>query len=295
MALHDIDAPIIKKIDYNLVVIESIQPEKLILDYPTVYIIKDRDPSDKHNYTVYVGETADIIRRTKQHLKDDIKNGRDDFQKLSESITFEMYIIGHKFFNKSLTLDIENKFLHYLSSIDKISKVNNRRGNPQKDYYTSEAMESIFSKVWRKLNKENSNLFPAESVIRDSALFKASPFHKLTNEQISAKDMIITHIISILGQNLEGQLLLVEGEAGSGKTVLMSNLLYDLFYSDDLPINKEKLSIHLLVNHEQQLVVYKQLAKKLGFKNYNYSDVINKPTSFINSQAKRARRQISLL
>lgn len=290
MTLQDKYSPIIEKVSYNSFSVKAIKDknlsekdEQLLLDYPTVYIIDDKLSSNKHNYSVYVGETSDIKRRTKQHLSDET---RKDFKKLKESTTSEMYIIGHRYFNKSLTLDIENKLLQYLLSSESVKNVSNRRGNPQNDYYTSDMMDSIFSKVWRKLHSLNSVLFPLESVIRDSALFKASPFHKLTREQDDAKNDIILQIISTLSQNLEGKLILVVGEAGSGKTVLMSSLLYDLFNSNDFPISKDKLSIHLLVNHEQQLTVYRQLAKKLGLKNKNGVDVVMKPTSFINLQLK---------
>lgn len=238
MPLQDKYSPIIGKVNYNSFSVKAIKEldfsekdEQLILDYPTVYIIDDKISDKKHNYNVYVGETTDINRRTKQHLNDDIRNGREDFKKLSDSSTTEMYIIGHKYFNKSLTLDIENRLLHYLLSSESVKNVNNRRGNPQNDYYTSEIMDSVFSKIWRKLHSLNNVLFPIESVIRDSALFKASPFHKLTKEQKEAKSKIILQILSSLTQNLDGQLILVEGEAGSGKTVLMSSLLYDLFLS----------------------------------------------------------------
>ena len=293
MPLQDKYSPIIGKVNYNSFSVKAIKEldfsekdEQLILDYPTVYIIDDKISDKKHNYNVYVGETTDINRRTKQHLNDDIRNGREDFKKLSDSSTTEMYIIGHKYFNKSLTLDIENRLLHYLLSSESVKNVNNRRGNPQNDYYTSEIMDSVFSKIWRKLHSLNNVLFPIESVIRDSALFKASPFHKLTKEQKEAKSKIILQILSSLTQNLDGQLILVEGEAGSGKTVLMSSLLYDLFNSNEFPVSKDKKSIHLLVNHEQQLTVYQQMAKKLGLKNKNGIDVVMKPTSFINYQSK---------
>ena len=293
MPLQDKYSPIIGKVNYNSFSVKAIKEldfsekdEQLILDYPTVYIIDDKISDKKHNYNVYVGETTDINRRTKQHLNDDIRNGREDFKKLSDSSTTEMYIIGHKYFNKSLTLDIENRLLHYLLSSELVKNVNNRRGNPQNDYYTSEIMDSVFSKIWRKLHSLNNVLFPIESVIRDSALFKASPFHKLTKEQKEAKSKIILQILSSLTQNLDGQLILVEGEAGSGKTVLMSSLLYDLFNSNEFPVSKDKMSIHLLVNHEQQLTVYQQMAKKLGLKNKNGIDVVMKPTSFINYQSK---------
>lgn len=293
MPLQDKYSPIIGKVNYNSFSVKAIKEldfsekdEQLILDYPTVYIIDDKISDKKHNYNVYVGETTDINRRTKQHLNDDIRNGREDFKKLSDSSTTEMYIIGHKYFNKSLTLDIENRLLHYLLSSESVKNVNNRRGNPQNDYYTSEIMDSVFSKIWRKLHSLNNVLFPIESVIRDSALFKASPFHKLTKEQKEAKSKIILQILSSLTQNLDGQLILVEGEAGSGKTVLMSSLLYDLFNSNEFPVSKDKMSIHLLVNHEQQLTVYQQMVKKLVLKNKNGIDVVMKPTSFINYQSK---------
>ena len=68
-------------------------------------------------------------------------------------------------------------------------------------------MDSVFSKIWRKLHSLNNVLFPIESVIRDSALFKASPFHKLTKEQKEAKSKIILQILSSLTQNLDGQLI----------------------------------------------------------------------------------------
>lgn len=66
----------------------------------------------------------------------------------------------------------------------------------------------------------------------------------------------------------------------------MSSLLYDLFNSNEFPVSKDKMSIHLLVNHEQQLTVYQQMAKKLGLKNKNGIDVVMKPTNFINYQSK---------
>lgn len=293
MALNQNYYPVVTKVNYDEFTVESIKSqalskddEKLILNYPTVYIINDKSTGKTPKFMVYVGETTDITRRTKQHLTADIRNGRDDFKQLSDSTTSEMYIIGHKYFNKSLTLDIENKLFHYLSSVEAVSKVNNRRGNPQNDYYTSKVMDGIFSKLWRKLHKKNPVLFPAESIIRDSALFKASPFHKLTNEQIEAKKQIMLATLSTLSQELDGQLIMVEGEAGAGKTVLMSNLLYDIFNSDDFPVDPDKISVHLLVNHDQQLIVYEQLANKLGLQNKNGQKVIDKPTSFINRMNK---------
>lgn len=246
---------------------------KYLLRYPTVYIINDK--KRENNFEVYVGETADIRNRTRQHLNVDTKL-KPFWEDFSSSSNSSMYVIGHEIFNKSLTLDIENRLMQYLLSVDNISRVHNSRTNQQNEYYTSEKLDEIFSDIWGTLNKKNKILFPIESIIKDSAIFKASPFHKLTQEQIlnKIKESIIL--------DEEGQLLIVEGEAGSGKTVLMSTLLYEL-KKYNLNLDKD-LDIHLLVNHNEHVTIYNQIATKLGITNKK-KNIINKPTSFINSHS----------
>ncbi|MBO1207202.1 DUF2075 domain-containing protein [Mammaliicoccus sciuri] len=252
---------------------------KYLLRYPTVYIINDK--KRENNFEVYVGETADIRNRTRQHLNVDtkLKLFWEDFSSSSNS---SMYVIGHEIFNKSLTLDIENRLMQYLLSVDNISRVHNSRTNQQNEYYTSEKLDEIFSDIWGTLNKKNKILFPIESIIKDSAIFKASPFHKLTQEQINAKEEILNKIKESIILDEEGQLLIVEGEAGSGKTVLMSTLLYEL-KKYNLNLDKD-LDIHLLVNHNEHVTIYNQIATKLGITNKK-KNIINKPTSFINSHS----------
>lgn len=277
--------PIVKNIDYtNEMLLTSIKDwellpqSKYLLHYPTVYIVNDSDRNNK--FEVYVGETTDIKNRTTQHLLNDskLKSYWNNFYK---SPTSSMFVIGHPFFNKSLTLDIENKLMQYLTSVENVNTIFNSRTNQQNEYYTSDKLDEIFTEIWSKLHKQNSKLFPIESIIKDSAIFKASPFHKLTNEQNEAKEEIINKIKLAIQSKLDNQLIMVEGEAGSGKTVLMSSLFFELkqleFQNDDLigPLN-----IHLLVNQNQQLKVYKQIAQKLGLEKKGQV-IINKPTSFI--------------
>lgn len=252
---------------------------KYLLRYPTVYIINDK--KRENNFEVYVGETADIRNRTRQHLNVDTKL-KPFWEDFSSSSNFSMYVIGHEMFNKSLTLDIENRLMQYLLSMDNITRVHNSRTNQQNEYYTSEKLDEIFSDIWGTLNKKNKILFPIESIIKDSAIFKASPFHKLTQEQINAKEEILNKIKESIILDEEGQLLIVEGEAGSGKTVLMSTLLYEL-KKYNLSLDKD-LDIHLLVNHNEHVTIYNQIATKLGITNKK-KNIINKPTSFINSHS----------
>ncbi|RIO06980.1 DUF2075 domain-containing protein [Mammaliicoccus sciuri] len=252
---------------------------KYLLRYPTVYIINDK--KRENNFEVYVGETADIRNRTRQHLNVDTKL-KPFWEDFSTSSNSSMYVIGHEMFNKSLTLDIENRLMQYLLSVDNISRVHNSRTNQQNEYYTSEKLDEIFSDIWGTLNKKNKVLFPIESIIKDSAIFKASPFHKLTQEQINAKEEILNKIKESIILDEEGQLLIVEGEAGSGKTVLMSTLLYEL-KKYNLNLDKD-LDIHLLVNHNEHVTIYNQIATKLGITNKK-KNIINKPTSFINNHS----------
>lgn len=282
--------PVIEEVKYESGSLDTLQEtlkisfrdenKMLLFEYPTIYIVKDKN-SD--GYSVYVGETTDIVRRTNQHLGEI----REDWAKFSKSNTTKMFVIGHHHFNKSLTLDIENRLMLYLLSVDNVSNVQNRRGNPQNKYYTSDELDEIFTKIWSSLNKKNKYLFPAESIVRNSAIFKSSPFHKLTNEQLKAKNEIIFKITSALSKNEFGTLILVKGEAGAGKTVLMSSLIDDLLNSDDTDFLRENNAINLVVNHDDQLSVYKEIEKKLEWKSGSTLDVAMKPTQFLNALKKQ--------
>ncbi|MHC5228943.1 DUF2075 domain-containing protein [Enterococcus sp. LJL99] len=291
--MKNIPNPIIHEIDYDknkleefktIISTEKENKQKLLLNYPTVYIVNDKQKNEK--YSVYIGESNDIYQRTIQHLKDDSQK-KSEWENLLNSTSSKMFVIGHEHFNKSLTLDIENKLLQYLSSVESVQEVINARTNPQNDYYTVNELDTIFSKIWTSLRRKNKDLFPVESVIKDSAIFKASPFHKLTYEQINAKDTILLKIVEALSKNKVGELILVSGEAGSGKTVLMSSLFYELNQLKGEKLISKDLTSFLLVNHEQQLKVYEQIAQKLGILTNKKRDKVNvsKPTTFINNHS----------
>ncbi|AIU31478.1 Hypothetical protein Cul210931_2166 [Corynebacterium ulcerans] len=277
-----------------------------LLDYPTVYIIHDKSTNSSakpSSYSVYVGETTDIHRRTLQHVKKGLQK-RPEWQHFADSNTAEMYVVGHPLFNKSLTLDIEHRLIHYMLSMDTVSTVLNSRGNQQNKYYTQEHFDQVFTKIWKGLRTHDSVLFPAEKVIKDSALFKASPFHKLTREQIEAKEEVLHVIEDALRSDATGQLIRIHGEAGSGKTVLLSSLFYELTQGktsasdpDDTfidPMDYQPWNAFLLVNHIEQLTVYQQIAQKLmivprGDKR------ISRPTTFINNNSPEKAGDIDVV
>lgn len=259
--------------------IENLKNENdLITNFPTVYIHNWKN-NDK--FEVYVGESNDFFQRTEQHYEQILN--QKSWQKNLINNDASLYVIAHEEFNKSLTLDIENRLIHYLSSSSSVSKVHNARGNPQNKYYPCEELNEIFSKIWRKLRTYNKLLFLSESQIKDSAIYKASPLHKLNNEQLLAKERILNKINECLKKDNHHQLILVEGDAGTGKTVLMSSMFYDLINKSKFDENEEdnKLETAIIVNHKEQLTVYEEIAKKLDLINDNQKVVFN-PTQFIN-------------
>ncbi|MHA2788195.1 DNA/RNA helicase domain-containing protein [Corynebacterium sp. S7] len=297
---------------------EDEETQKLLLNYPTVYVVYHRS---KDSYRVYVGETNDIAQRTKTHLTSDprlVDLRQEDIDKvlllpenfdakLVQSAKWKAFrdndstilVIGHTLFNKSMTLDIEDRLMLFLSSVDDVEsagansvKINNSRRNVQTEYFTQEFVNQAFQEIWRKLRDHDPELFPLERMIRESALFKASPFHQLNEQQVGAKVQILDAVDNALTvdefdrDQEESQLILVKGGAGTGKTVLLSSVFYDLFQareSDDSLGETDDFEAYLLVNHDEQVTVYTQIAEKLGLGNKKNPRVM-KPTKFINDR-----------
>lgn len=298
-----VESPIIKMIPdvknelekFSQSLEEGTKEEELIRNYPTVYIHNWRK-NDK--FEVYVGESNDFFQRTHQHY-DEINND-NVWQSNLKNNNANLFVIAHPEFNKSLTLDIENKLIKYLSSSSNISKVHNARGNPQNKYFTSEDFDEIFTKIWNKLRKYNKDfdkdLFLLESQIKDSIIYKASPLHKLNFEQQKAKDLIMDIISENIIKDGKCQFIFVKGKAGTGKTVLLSSLFYEMINQFEINVYEDskktrKLDCAIVVNHPEQLTVYDEITKKLDLCDEKDTIVFN-PTQFINLFKNKKRKNI---
>lgn len=270
--------------------IESSDGATYLLNYPTVYIhywisntvkFTDENGTERvyEQYDVYVGESNDVVNRTKQHYET-ARNPKEWQNHLLTTKSTPVFIaIGHKHFNKSFTLDIENKLIEYISSVPRaLNKCHNDRPNPQNQYYPDCEFSDVFKQVWGKLHKSQAALFPSESVILNSNIFKASPLKRLSDQQLDAKETIISKVLSAVNRKMDGQLVFVQGEAGTGKTVLTTSTFYEIVKMAE-SITSQKIDCHLVVNHEQQLLIFKELARRLDLG----IDLVSKPTSFINS------------
>ena len=65
-----------------------------------------------------------------------------------------------------MTLDIENRLMMYLMSVECIRKIHNRRGNAQGKYYPVNETDHIFHCIWQKLRSDNEEVFPSEERIK---------------------------------------------------------------------------------------------------------------------------------
>jgi len=255
---------------------------RYLLSYPVVYIHnwKPANNNSENKYDFYVGESNDVVERTGQHYSEASNQKNWQYHLLNDGTIPDIYVIGHKHFNKSLTLDIENRLMHYISSMPNVNDVHNGRGNPQTNYYPDDEFDAIFHSIWRMLRKLNKDVFVKESLIKDSAIFKASPLHKLTDEQLAAKNLIISKVIDAISNNKTGQLIFVHGGAGTGKTVLNSSTFYEIL--DNQELLGKKLNAVLMVNHDEQVEVYKEIAERLRLVDEYGEGIVCKPTSFIN-------------
>ena len=200
----------IEKFDFNTSSIRDwAQKDDRNTDWPVVYLLSN----DTH---VYVGETVNGASRLGQHLKNDKKR---HFRKV--------HVVLGKKFNKSACLDLESSLIRWFSGDSKYRKFENRNfGAYDHDYFDRSRYQQDFRDIQDALRREN---FFSQSVdeIENSDLFKYSPFKAPNPNQIG----VIEGILHTLAQGLDRDSFVVQGGAGTGKTivaVLLAKFLSDL-------------------------------------------------------------------
>lgn len=257
------------------------EEERFPIDFPSVYI-GESEKENKHTKQIqreaYVGETNWIVQRTKEHL-----NGgpKDKLNQLNKKGDMSLHIIGHKKFNKSATLLIEQTFMNYLLgdpkftgiddlTNDEVSGLNNGRSNDQPDFFDREMYETeVFPQIWKELQRRG--IVSSFSTVKNSPLFANSPFKSLSSEQLKAKRILLDKIEAEVSKSQQStKILKVSGAAGTGKTILLSSLFRDL-YDNPFTVNegnqKRETNVAMLVRHAEQLKIYQQIAKKTNMGN----------------------------
>ena len=236
----------IKQFSFNKAGAKSIKGLGKGENWPIVYILN----SSKY---AYVGETISAFSRIEQHLKDARR----------QPITKVSLIIGDEF-NKSATLDIENKLIQYMHADHKFELQNANKGQSVKhNYYQREVYEQTFEELWKKLNKIGLADKPIHE-IRNTEVFKYSPFKELTQEQYDCVESILKLTNRALTTNTSLKAMVLGG-AGTGKSVLA--IYYIKMLMDMINKNTDFSDLEEELGEDSKLFEKLKLAKLLHEKN----------------------------
>ena len=206
----------VKEYEFNEDTLNSINPK--YVNWPVVYLINNKNK-------VYIGETSNIKSRMRQHLN----NSDRSFLKV-------INIIFDEKFNKSAILDIEQNLIRMFyadtrfTSNDGILNKNNGQSSKH-NYYQREMYLNKVENIWKELqNKKLAN--NSYNSIINSDIYKYSPFTSLTNEQEEIMCKIINNILDSLENKTTNKTSIITGLAGTGKTILAINLIYNIVSAD---------------------------------------------------------------
>jgi DUF2075 family protein/DNA replication protein DnaC len=194
--------PNIQHFPFDIVNLDLIKEYRYGKNWPVVYI-------QENGKQAYIGQSTNVHLRTKQHLKN------QDRQKLTD-----MYIITDDEFNMSVAYDIESLLIEYMSADQKFELQNRNDGLRNHNYFDREKYRSKFETViWKKL-RELKLAIKSYTDLKNSDIFKFSPYKTLTADQRDKTDMIYEDFK--LGRKVR---YLINGNPGTGKTVLAIYLL----------------------------------------------------------------------
>ncbi|MGN7313396.1 DNA/RNA helicase domain-containing protein [Alkalicoccobacillus gibsonii] len=201
------------------------QPEQNILRNGNVIYIYKGSKSKK----IYIGQTKHFIDRNKQHY-----NGYEE--KFNVAEFDQVIILISSYFNGSALDDVESQLITYFIADNPKSKkqlvrydndeiINRTIGNSVNDYREREKVATeVILPFW-----ENELYFngwvrtPTLEKLRNEALVKYSPIKEITRQQVEYLDEI---------ESNPNKNFVINGDAGTGKTVLLTHLVAKLLNSE---------------------------------------------------------------
>ncbi|MBM7610146.1 DUF2075 family protein/adenylate kinase [Lysinibacillus composti] len=244
------------------------------LNYPVIYILNGSKEA-------YIGETVYFKKRMRSHIKN----------KERKSLEY-MHLIKHEEFNRSATFHLETKLINYFLGDEKYKLQNkSKTTNDFTHNYFNKPFydQGVFKELWIKLF-EKGIVANEQHVIENKDIFKLSPFKELSLEQIDLKEKVIEFCEAQvqLQQHEYGSLFVIKGEAGVGKSVVLSsifNTIQEQTTEASSPLYKTEN--YLVVNHEEMYKTYKGIASQLKhLKAKNFA----KPTPLINQLIKQDKK-----
>lgn len=240
--------------------------------YPIVYILYNRNMRQRP--TAYIGQTVQVDRRMKDHLKNSKRKGLTD-----------TLLIGNEKFNQSATYNIETSLINHFIGDEKfkLQNISQTRNVQMHGYYEKNYYDTVlFNEIWEYL-KENGLAENSTDVIQNKDIYKISPYKELSPDQLDIKSKIIDYCERNI-KKAKQKVFMIEGEAGTGKSVVLASLfntLQDLSKDETSPLSGA--DNYLLVNHGEMIKTYHSMADSLPNLKKNH---ILKPTTFINQMDK---------
>ena len=183
---------------------EGLSELKKLEPFPSVYIIENGNE-------IYIGEGIDPVKRLKTHLRD---------KKVDSPA--KMHIISNYDFNVSVAKDLESYLIQLIKAESKYKMINKDQLGIRHNYYMKNSYQQRFNHIWKNLIEMGIG-HSSEEEIKNTQIYEFSPFKSLTSDQQYIVDEILTQIN-------EGtyKVFIVEGDPGSGKTILANYLLKEL-------------------------------------------------------------------
>jgi len=249
----------------------DIKKNKTALNWPVVYLLEN-------GKQIYIGETNSFKKRMKQHYLNSNKR-----------VLKKVHLISDNDFNKSAIRDIEAALIGYFDADKKFELLNNNGGFANQEYFNRNTYKEKVPIIWEKLKDKglaDKEIFQLEN----SDLFKYSPYKSLSDDQFEIAHMILKDCFK------EDQWLsFVEGNPGTGKTILAMYLLKILAHSKA----KENKKVALVVPMTSLRKTLKKVARSIkGLKSSHVigpGDVIkDNYDTLIVDEAHRLKRRVNI-
>ena len=207
---------------------------------------------------IYIGQTNQFLNRHLQHY-----NGTEE--KFNDANFNEVIVLHSYLFNGSALDDIESQLITYFNADKENANkpfilydtqiINKNGGNRVSEYLGRENISTdVILPFWENVLYPNGWVeTPTLEELRTRALVKYSPIKQLTNEQI----LLIQEIINSPHKNY-----IINGDAGTGKTVLLTHLVAQILNSKP----NSKIGIVVQPNWEK---IGKKIFKIFGMNSIN--------------------------
>lgn len=183
-------------------------------DYHFLYILENGQKA-------YIGETQDIIKRSREHKKHNDYCHQFHFQRI--------HVITSKAFEGTPAKHYE-RLLIALMTADNLFQITNKDPGQKTHYQRKNMFELGFDRMWLQLEEVGLVRHREFQCVVNDAIFKYSPYNCLNQGQYLAMSSVVNAIVSretmAQRQGYLNRPILIEGDAGTGKTVVASSLFH---------------------------------------------------------------------